>query len=202
MGFLIGLACAAPIGPINIEIIRRGLRAGFREPFALGMGAVTADVIYLTLFSAGVSRVIQYAEVRLVLLAFGFVVLETLGVLALRDAARIAAVPSAAGGQPTDRRSLWRVYFLGIVMMVNPMAIATWMGLITPVINAASENAWAYLWFGLSVPTGCTSWVIFICSVLHFGKRFVTVPVLRAVNIVGGVILCGFGFFLLWQVLH
>lgn len=200
-GFLVGLGCAAPIGPINIEIIRRGLRSGFREPFALGMGAVTADVIYLALFCLGAASVIQFPAVRLTILIVGFLVLELLGAMALREAARITEVPKAGEGAIARTGSLWRVYSLGIGMMFNPMAITAWLGLSSIVIKAASENPWAYVWYAISVPAACASWVVFICGVLHFGKRFVTVRVLRAVNVMGGVILCGFGFYLLWQVL-
>ncbi|KPL09623.1 hypothetical protein AMJ85_06320, partial [candidate division BRC1 bacterium SM23_51] len=68
------------------------------------------------------------------------------------------------------------------------------------VLGEASANPMAYVWFALSVPAGCTSWVIFISTVLHVGRRYVTVPVLRAVNIVAGLILCAFAFYLLVQV--
>lgn len=198
-GFGVGLGVAAPIGPINIEIIRRGLRSGFREPFALGMGAVTADGIYLALVCLGVSRVAEYTVVRIALFTLGFVTLETLGVLALRGVSRITEVPH--GGTDSNRsRSLLRVYGLGMAMMANPQQVAAWLGFSSLVIGEASADPMAYVWFALSVPAGCTAWVIFICTVLHFGRRYVTVPVLRAVNVLGGVVLCGFGFYLLWQV--
>lgn len=200
LGFGLGLSVAAPIGPINIEIIRRGLRSGFREPFALGMGAVTADVIYLIVFCLGISRLVEFPPIRLTLLILGFLMLETLGVLALRDAARISQVPDAAGNAVRGG-SLRRVYLLGIAMMVNPVAIAGWVALSSIITEVAAENPWAYLWFGISVPAGCTTWVVFIASVLHFGRRYVTVAILRAVNILGGVMLCGFGGYLLRQLL-
>ena len=198
-GFGAGLVAAVPIGPVNIEIIRRGLRTGFREPFALGMGAVTADCIYLVLVCLGVSRVAEYAAVRIALYTVGFATLGTLGVLALRGVSRITDVPR---GQGDSRRagSLLRVYGLGMAMMANPQQVAVWLALSSLVLGEASANPMAYVWFALSVPAGCTSWVIFISTVLHFGRRYVTVPVLRAVNIAAGVVLCGFAFYLLVQV--
>jgi threonine/homoserine/homoserine lactone efflux protein len=57
----------------------------------------------------------------------------------------------------------------------------------------------AYVWFALSVPAGCATWVVFISSALHFGRRFVNPTVLRIVNISSGLCLCGFGLHLLWQ---
>jgi threonine/homoserine/homoserine lactone efflux protein len=46
---LLGLTLAAPIGPVNVEIIKRGLNAGFRQAFLTGTGAMCADATYLTL---------------------------------------------------------------------------------------------------------------------------------------------------------
>ena len=47
--FAIGVSVAAPIGPVNVEIIRRGLTVGARSAFLLGLGAVSADCVYLGL---------------------------------------------------------------------------------------------------------------------------------------------------------
>jgi threonine/homoserine/homoserine lactone efflux protein len=214
-GFGVGLGVAAPIGPVNIEIIRRGLRSGFREAFALGMGAVTADGIYLALVCLGVSRIAEYSAVRVTLLALGVVMLEALGVMALRDAKRVRQVghlsglsdsndaPPNASDRVVRTTSSLRCYGLGMAMMAtNPLSMAAWLGFSSIVLGSAANNPMAYVWFALSVPAGCATWVVFISSVLHFGRRFVNVTVLRAVNIVGGLFLCGFGLHLLWQALR
>jgi len=201
-GFLVGLGVAAPIGPVNVEIIRRGLRSGFREPFALGMGAVTADGVYLALVCLGVSQIAEHPVVRTILLGFGVLMLEVLGVLALRDAVRLREVPIGGGEEPAGRRSLLRCYGLGLAMMaVNPLSMAAWLGFSAVVIGSTRSDPMAYVWFALSVPAGCTTWVIFISSVLHFGRRYINVTVLRAVNAVAGLVLCGFGADLLRRAL-
>ena len=202
-GFGIGLGVAAPIGPVNIEIIRRGLRSGFREAFALGMGAVTADGIYLALVCLGVSRVAEYAVVRVTLPALGVVMLEALGVLAFRDAMRLSEMPRETLEPGAGATSSLRCYGLGMAMMAtNPLSMAAWLGFSSVVIGSTSANSMAYVWFALSVPAGCATWVVFISSVLHFGRRFVNVAVLRAVNLISGLFLCGFGLHLLWQAIN
>lgn len=50
---LLGLSLAAPIGPVNVEIIRRGLKSGFRQALLAGAGAMSADATYLTLIFFG-----------------------------------------------------------------------------------------------------------------------------------------------------
>ncbi len=218
-GFGIGLGVAMPIGPVNIEIIRRGLRSGYREAFPLGMGAVTADAVYLALVCLGVAHLVQFAAVRTALLAMGVVMLEALGLLAIRDAVRWKGVPQEILGGKSDasdqsdqsarphrrdvQASPLRCYAIGLAMMAgNPLSMAAWLSFSSVVGDSAAGNPWAYLWLAVSVPIGCASWVVLITTVLHFGRRFVSLAALRAVNIFGGLMLCGFGARLLWQAIR
>ncbi len=50
IGFGIGVAVAAPMGPVNIMVIHRGVRHGFLSAFVAGLGAVIGD----TIFAAGI----------------------------------------------------------------------------------------------------------------------------------------------------
>src|SRR5512147_524049 len=45
-GITIGLAIAAPVGPIGVLCIRRTLANGMATGFASGLGAATADAFY------------------------------------------------------------------------------------------------------------------------------------------------------------
>ena len=47
IGIAIGLSAAAPIGPVNFEIIRRNLTLGLKAGIGFGLGACTADLCYL-----------------------------------------------------------------------------------------------------------------------------------------------------------
>ena len=58
-GVALGLGAAVPIGPVNVELARRTLRGGFSRGFALGCGAVTADVTYAILASFGLGPVLK-----------------------------------------------------------------------------------------------------------------------------------------------
>lgn len=54
-GILIGLAIAAPVGPIGILCIKRSLHDGFRIGFMTGMGAALANTTYLTHHGLGLA---------------------------------------------------------------------------------------------------------------------------------------------------
>lgn len=52
-GLLLGLAVAAPVGPIGVLCIQRSLSAGFWAGFSGGIGTAAADAVYATLAAAG-----------------------------------------------------------------------------------------------------------------------------------------------------
>src|SRR5258707_10189917 len=54
-GVAVGLAIAAPVGPVAVLCIRRTLLQGHRAGFASGFGAVTADVIFGAIATFGVA---------------------------------------------------------------------------------------------------------------------------------------------------
>src|SRR5271154_2156942 len=54
-GVAVGLAIAAPVGPVAVLCIRRTLLQGHPAGFASGFGAVTADVIFGAIATFGVA---------------------------------------------------------------------------------------------------------------------------------------------------
>ena len=81
-GLVLGLAIAAPIGPIGVLCIRRTLGYGWRTGFATGLGAATADAMYSAVAAFGLTAlsgllVVEQVWLRLIGGVF-------LGVLGLR----------------------------------------------------------------------------------------------------------------------
>ncbi len=59
-GFVLGVAIAAPVGPIGLLCIRRTLEHGQAVGFATGMGAAVADTIYGAIAAFGVSALLVF----------------------------------------------------------------------------------------------------------------------------------------------
>jgi threonine/homoserine/homoserine lactone efflux protein len=59
-GWVLGLAIAAPVGPIGILCIRRTIHSGCWAGFVSGMGAATADAIYGSIAGFGLTFVSQW----------------------------------------------------------------------------------------------------------------------------------------------
>lgn len=192
-GVLLGLSIAAPIGPVNIAMIQRGLREGFGGAFLLGVGATVADLVYILLAYAGADPLSHQAWARIVLFAAGALLMGWLGYGAIRAAlADPASRPDTGGTPAAPARSAFVSGFL--ITIVNPMTIAFWLGILAASLAARSRAPIAIelLYVG-SLAAGCLLWVAGLSAALHFGRRAAGGGFLRAVSMSAGLALIGFG---------
>jgi L-lysine exporter family protein LysE/ArgO len=84
-GILLGLGAAIPVGPVNLEMIRRNLRFGTAYGMMTGFGACAADLTYLTLLCLGALTLLQYPDVLRVLGIVGSLILIWFGISAFRS---------------------------------------------------------------------------------------------------------------------
>ena len=59
-GVAIGLAVAAPIGPVNLIVIRRTLRYGVLNGFLSGGGAAAGDALFAIVAAFGITQAIEF----------------------------------------------------------------------------------------------------------------------------------------------
>ena len=190
-GVLLGLSIAAPIGPVNIAMIQRGLREGFRGAFLLGMGSTLADLIYILLAYAGADPLSHLTWARIVLFAAGALVMGWLGYGAIRGALRSGdARGSDAAAPPATRSALASGFGITIV---NPMTIAFWLGILAASLAARARAPFAIeLLYIAALAAGCLLWVTGLATALHFGRRVAAGGLLRAVSVAAGLALIGF----------
>src|SRR5229473_1639744 len=87
-GFVLGWSVAWPPGPINAEIVRRGLARGFAPAYAVGVGAASGDVVWAVAVVLGAGALIGSAEARLALELLSTALLLLLAAVYLRGAWR------------------------------------------------------------------------------------------------------------------
>jgi len=127
-GFLFGWSVAWPPGPINAEIIRRGLARGFAPAFAVALGASSGDALWALLAAAGAGLVLDSAFARPILGVVSTVLLLVLGFVFLRGAWRGfragAAAPPVRSRFDAGRAG----YALGLGMsLTSPWNIGFWL---------------------------------------------------------------------------
>lgn len=84
-GFLFGIALNAPMGLTNIEVIRRGIREGWKASTLFVLGNMTVFAIYTVLIMLGFSFLSSSKLFNLLLLFFGVLVLFYLAYDAFSD---------------------------------------------------------------------------------------------------------------------
>ena len=80
--FLMGLAAAAPMGPVNMLAIRCGVIGGWRHTLACGIGSITGDLFLFSLVLLGGDYLLpdlSNPTLQAVLAAMGAIVLLPLG---------------------------------------------------------------------------------------------------------------------------
>ncbi len=191
-GILIGLSLGAPIGPINVEIVRRGLRSGFFSGWLVGIGAITGDTLYCLLVIAGIAPLVNHQIVRTILWSAGGVFLIYLGYHSLRSAMRHQEMLKLDGDR-AERRS----YLTGLLMaLFNPMGIVFWLSIGGALVASGVQQAHSGIGTAavvIGVICGLGLWITTLSTLTRAGRRFVSDRLFRGVNVVSGLILVGFG---------
>ncbi len=174
-GFLLGWSVAWPPGPINAEIVRRGLARGFWPAYGVGLGASTGDAVWAVAVVLGAGAVFGSEAARHALALISTALLLLLAAVYLRGAwhgivvwraGRSAASPGRLEGGRAG-------YLLGLGMALSsPWNIAFWLAVIgRPETLRAGPVA--SLVVAASVLLGTNLWVLLLCAaVVQLRLRF------------------------------
>lgn len=189
-GMVLGLAIAAPVGPIGVLCIRRTLANGRLTGFVSGSGAATADAIYAAIAAFGLTALSDaLIEYRTELGLVGGLFLCYLGFRTFRAVPVFSDPPGSAAA-----RSLLGAYLstLGLTL-TNPATIISFtvifagLGLIDEDIDRLAAGQLV-----LGVFLGSLIWWLFLSGAVGLLRGRLT-PHLRWVNRGSGAILAGFG---------
>ncbi len=195
-GMSIGVALAAPIGPINIEIIKRGVQGGYLHGWLVGLGALSADTVYAILIVSGLTPIADSPGLRVPLFLAGAAMLWFVGYSSIRSALQGNTIKDSRGDG--GRRS----YVTGLLMAVfNPMGIIYWLSVGAALVAEAVQRVGSVgspVLVG-GVFCGILLWVTLLSWLAQVSRRFVTGDGMRWITGIGGAALIGFG---LWFALQ
>lgn len=200
-GFLLGLSIAVPLGPINVEIIRRGIDHHPTHGLALGLGACTVDAAYILLAGLGLGLVLQLPILVLGLNLVGAALLSWMawGAVASGIARWHAKTLDLGDSKGRTEYSRWRSYGIGIFMTaVNPITIVFWMTVPAGFFGGQEPPLWLALATSAAVLAGCVSWVLFLTGLLAWARSRVTPRLFAIISIVGGIMIAGYAVRFLW----
>lgn len=124
-GFILGIAIAAPVGPIGLLCIRRTLEHNQAVGFATGMGAAVADTIFGAIAAFGFSAALVFLTGH----EMTFRLLGGLFLLAVALRTWLAKPPESAD-DPPDARTCIGGFVTGLTLtLTNPVTIIAFVGL-------------------------------------------------------------------------
>jgi threonine/homoserine/homoserine lactone efflux protein len=188
---VLGLSLAAPVGPINIEMIKRGMFQGFWSSWLIGIGAMTADLLFMMLVYLGFGQFLLEPFIQLVMYGFGFLFLTYLAVSTFRS------VKAQTDFQEDfSRTSLGQSFRIGfLIALGNPINIVFWFGVYGSTLSEIASNMeiTKALLYSLCIFIGIVLWNLNIAFTSHFSRNICNQKWLEKLIYFAGIILLGYG---------
>ncbi len=210
--YLMGLASAAPMGPVNMLAVRRGMIGGWRHTLACGIGSVAGDLILFSLSLLGGQYLfsdLSNQTLQTVLAAIGVIVLLPLGVYflfrAVKEPLRAYAGARKRWDEGTVPAHLTADVAAGIALtLLNPATMIYWVGV------TSNWLPFAHSIFGSKAPelgilmaaAGLMTWFTTLTLVVRFMPHRLGPSFFRLVNGTFGFILLAFATFCAIVVSH
>jgi L-lysine exporter family protein LysE/ArgO len=201
--FLMGLAAAAPMGPVNMMAIRRGVASGWRHTLACAIGSVFGDLVLFSLALIGGLYLLpglSNPQLQTVVEAVGAVVLIPVGIyfltLAVKHPQRAFSSARRRWSEgPIPARLIGEAAKSTALTVFNPLTIlywaavtSSWFPLAYSVLGDRAAG-WGILMAGMGLTAWFTALIVFVRFIPHrTGAIF-----FRAANAILGLILTVFG---------
>lgn len=194
-GILLGWGAAIPIGPLNLEIMRRNLRFGTQAGVSIGLGACSADVTYLILLCAGVLITLSYFPLAMHAITIaGSCILFYFGISALRMRHTITTETTRM-----QQKSKWKHWFEGYIMtLLNPYTVLFWLSISSQLTTLSQAGTASILIASIGVVIGTVSWVATLNTTLHLSRQRISEKMIQGLNKLGGIILLFFATAGIW----
>lgn len=197
----IGLAVAAPLGPVNMLVIRAAMRRGPFAGLVAGAGSTLADMVFAAIAALGIRSAERFIlDYALPLQIAGGLLLVVIGI---RTAVHhVSEADIAAPPEPATPRQLWRKALTTFsITIVNPGALAGTLAIFGTMsgvlrLGASPDRPLAVL---LGFLVGSLAWWLFLVLATRGLHGRLTAPAIGRINRWTGVLIAAFGFALLME---
>lgn len=161
--------------------------------WAVGLGAISADIIYMLLVYLGMIHLLDAPFVKAFLWLFGFFVLVYTGIESIMHSGEITAAETRGSGA-----SLSKSFISGFLMsLFNPLSILFWLGIYGSILaKAVNEYPMQQLLiYSGAIVLGILLWDVTMAAASSMFRSFLTSRVLKAISVLSGLSLVGFGLY-------
>ncbi|MCW8837158.1 MAG: LysE family translocator [Thiovulaceae bacterium] len=184
-GFLLGLGAAVPLGPINILMMNEAIKK-YRNGVLIGLGAMSADVMYLMFIVFGLVVFITQPIILDTLAIFGGSFLIYLAYLIFKN--RDAKLNVAK--EKIVHTSVTKLYIKGFVLTaINPYTIGFWLSASSYIATKELDTLVTLL----GMLSAILSWIVLMPYLVHRTKHKISPKVSHWISIASAIILFAFG---------
>lgn len=192
-GFLLGLGAAIPLGPINILIMNNALKS-YKAGLALGFGAMSADILYLSLILAGFLKLFNNPDILNIIGVFGSSFLLYLAYDIYKNRAKKIELHT----QPIPIKNLSKIYIQGLLLtLLNPYTVVFWFSIAGYTATKNLNTGFTIL----GMISAITLWITLMPYLVHRSKHKISQRVATYLSIFSSLILFGFSLSLFIHVI-
>lgn len=206
-GVVLGLSIAVPFGPVNAEVIRRGVAETPRIGLGVAVGASIVDGLCIVGALVGLEQLFRLRGFQLVTSVVGGGLLLWMGWGALRDGLRRwrerdLAVESNLGERMDAAgasRGFWRAALFGAgIHVANPVTFLFWTTVPSRVFGHAELGLRDIVVVSAATVFGIFLWLATLTLIVAKGRRFLTPRLMAGITIAGALALLGYGLACAW----
>lgn len=191
---LLGVTLAAPIGPVSVEMIKRGLTAGFWAAFNIRLGGAVGNVLCLIVAFVGMSAIHSHTSVMHVLGLLGSALLLYMGVNTIRKGLKPIELSPISEPYSSSAKALGQSLVLGFMLAVfNPVAVVFWLTIFANDVPANQVLTFSHFLANTLIVVGVLLWGAFLSLLLAMGRKVVHPKTLKLITVLSGVVLLYFG---------
>lgn len=187
---ILGFSLAAPIGPMNIEVLKRGLTEGVRSSWMVGVGGLTGDILLLMGIFLGLHQFLDNQVIQLLMYVSGIAILGYLGISSIH-----AALFKPFEHPAANSAGMKSSYLTGLtISLANPLSLLFWFGIYGASLQGLTANysLAASLICSFAIIFGLFLWNLQLVLAVHFSKKWLKDSVLRGITFCAGIMLLGF----------
>jgi threonine/homoserine/homoserine lactone efflux protein len=191
-GFKFGMLLQFAIGPVTVFILQTSTINGFYIAELGVLGVALIDGLFITIAILGIASVIDNKNVKMVLKAFGSIILFIFGLSTVLCQFNINFLPSF---NLQNSISSNNVFIHAVILTaVNPLTILFWAGVFsTKIIEENMVKSDVYI-FASGALMSTIVFLTIIALIGNFTKLYFPISLIQALNLLVGLLLIYFSF--------
>ncbi len=193
-GFWLGIGAAVPIGPINVMIMQESLKR-YTPAVAIGAGAMSADLSYLSLILIGV---MGFAHNKIFITSVGLFGSVFLLYMAWSIFGSLKEPVKRVDLKELDTKSLGAFWLKGYLMtLLNPYTVLFWLSLSAYIGTKGLDPLFTII----GLLSAISMWIILMPYAIYKSKHLISQRVAEILSMVSAIILLFFALSMIYNVM-